>query len=192
MRRGHPYIPGETSLRHLPPGAGPRVLRDGAVARARLHRPSATPASVAVEPLLPCGACFACNAVTRTAVPSSRLWARTLAGHWQRRLSCLPPVATRWGTFLLQARRPGGAALDRAAGRRAGWGAGPATRCWCSVQGPRFGQAVTICAADRGAEVMVVDKLANRLELATHLGAGRRRRRVARIGRRGGQKLDFR
>ena len=36
-----------------------------------------------------------------------------------------------------------------------------------------IGQAVTICAADRGAEVMVVDKLANRLELASHLGASR-------------------
>lgn len=124
---------------------------------------------VAIEPLLPCGGCFACrrgraNCCVRlevvgvnvngalaeeVAVPSSCCYA---VGDLPAELAALvEPISI------------GLQAVVRS-------GAGEGDQVLVLGAGP-IGQAITVCAVDRGAEVMVVDKHANRLELATRLGA---------------------
>jgi len=124
---------------------------------------------VAVEPLLPCGGCFAC----RRGHPNCCVGLKVMGAHVGGALaeqvavpvsSCypvgdLPPELAALVEPIsigLQAVVRSGATMGD---QMLVLGAGP------------IGQAVTVCAVDRGAEVMVVDKLENRLELATQLGA---------------------
>lgn len=126
---------------------------------------------VAIEPLLPCGTCFACRRGHSNCCSELKVMGAHVGGALAEEVvvpaACCYPVGdlpvelaalVEPVSIGLQAVvRSGAAAGDQVLVL----GAGP------------IGQAVTICAADRGAEVMVVDKLANRLELAAHLGATR-------------------
>lgn len=124
---------------------------------------------VAVEPLRPCGACYPCrhghpNCCTRLnvlgihvpggltelyAVKATNLYA---AGELDRELTALvEPVSIGLHAVV----RGRVTAEDQVVV----FGAGP------------IGQAVLLAAADRGARVLVVDRIASRLELARALGA---------------------
>jgi len=126
---------------------------------------------VAIEPLLPCGTCFAC----RRRHPNCCSELKVMGAHVDGALaeevvvpvSCCYPVGDLPAELaaLVEPVSIGLQAVVRS-------GAAAGDQVLVLGAGP-IGQAVTICAADRGAEVMVVDKLANRLELASHLGASR-------------------
>jgi len=127
--------------------------------------------SVAVEPLLPCGACFACrrghpNCCAQLAVMGAHVGG-ALAERMVVPISCCYPVGDLSPELaaLVEPLSIGLQAVVRS-------GAAESDQVLVLGAGP-IGQAVTVSAADRGAEVMVVDRLENRLELATRLGASR-------------------
>lgn len=124
---------------------------------------------VAVEPLRACGKCFAC----RHGHPNCCALLEVMGAHFDGALaeqvvvpasSCfqVSDLGPELGA-LVEPVSIGLQAVARSSARSGDQvlvlGAGP------------IGQAVTLCAVDRGAEVMVVDRLANRLELAQRLGA---------------------
>ncbi len=160
---------------HNPYAAYPRIQGHEFSARVVAYgdRESAGPVPVgervAVEPLLPCGACYPCrrgrpNCCTRlrvlgvhtdgafaeyVTVPASSLFP---AGDLDSELAALvEPVS-----IGMQVVTRGTVAADDTV---AIFGAG------------MIGQAVLACAADRGARVLVADRLPARLELARRLGA---------------------
>lgn len=124
---------------------------------------------VAVEPLVPCGECFPCrrgryNCCTRLAVLGAhvpgalteliavRTGALYGAGDLDPELAALAePISIGLQGVVRSGIEVGEQAVV--------FGAGP------------IGQAVLLAAADRGARVLVVDKVASRLELARKLGA---------------------
>ncbi len=126
---------------------------------------------VAVEPLLPCGTCYPC----RHGRPNCCTHLAVLGAHVPGALTDLiaVPVETLYPTgdldeelaalvepisIGLQAVFRGNVIADD---NVVIFGAGP------------IGQAVLLACKDRNARVLVVDKLASRLELATRLGADR-------------------
>ncbi len=126
---------------------------------------------VAVEPLHPCRDCFACrrghpNCCARLEVMGAHVGG-ALAEHVAVPSSCCYPVGDLAAELaaLVEPISIGLQAVVRS-------GAGEGDKVLVLGAGP-IGQAVTVCAVDRGAEVMVVDKLENRLDLASRLGASR-------------------
>ena len=124
---------------------------------------------VAVEPLVPCGECYPCrqgrpNCCTRLAVLGAHQ-PGALVEKLAVRAASLYPVGDLDPELaaLVEPISIGLHAVNRGAttaeDRVVIFGAGP------------IGQAVLLAATDRGACVMVVDKLASRLELARKLGA---------------------
>ncbi|MEO8463245.1 MAG: alcohol dehydrogenase catalytic domain-containing protein [Chloroflexota bacterium] len=132
-------------------------------------RPLVVGERVAVEPLIACGACVACrrgrsNCCVRLKVLGSHVDGALTEQLVVPAAAChavidLDPALTA----LVEPMSIGLQAVARsrieAGGRVVILGAGP------------IGQAILICALDRGAEALVVDRLAPRLDLAQSLGA---------------------
>lgn len=126
---------------------------------------------VAVEPLLPCGVCYPC----RQGRPNCCANLKVLGAHVDGALCELiaVPTARLYPTTDLAPElaalvEPVSIGVQAAARGQIGpddlvmiFGAGP------------IGQAALLATVDRGARVMVVDRLASRLELARRLGAER-------------------
>ena len=126
---------------------------------------------VAVEPLVPCGTCYPC----RHGRPNCCANLRVIGAHVDGALRefIVLPTHTLYAagdldadlTALVEPVSIGVQAVNRgmitAEDQIVVFGAGP------------IGQAVILAAADRGASVMAVDRLPNRLELARRLGAER-------------------
>lgn len=124
---------------------------------------------VTVEPLIACGACFPC----RHGRPNCCVRLHVLGVHVDGAFADLIAVKTRALfpagpldaelTALVEPVSIGMQVVTRGAVTAddtvAVYGAGV------------IGQAVLVCARDRGARVLVVDKIASRLDLATRLGA---------------------
>lgn len=124
---------------------------------------------VAVEPLLPCGACYPCrqgrpNCCTRMVtlgvhVPGALTERIAVPGKLLYRADDLDPELAA----MVEPASIGVQAVARgvvtAEDRVVVFGAGP------------IGQAVLLAAADRGARVLMVDRIASRLDLARRLGA---------------------
>ena len=124
---------------------------------------------VAVEPLLPCGACFPCRRGRYNCCASLRVLGAHVPGGLSERLA-VPATSLHPVGYLdpalaalcepvsigLQAVRRSRVAADETL---VVLGAGP------------IGQAVVLSAKDRGARVLAADRVASRLEIATHLGA---------------------
>lgn len=124
---------------------------------------------VAVEPLLPCGHCFACRRAHSNCCSALKVMGAHVGGALAERVavrasSCYP-VADLPADLaaLVEPVSIGLQAVVRS-------GAGAGDQVLVLGAGP-IGQAVIVCAVDRGAEVMAVDKLPKRLELAKVLGA---------------------
>jgi len=124
---------------------------------------------VAVEPLQPCGECYPCrqgrpNCCTRLAVLGAHV-PGALVDHIAVRASALYPVGDLDPELaaLVEPISIGLQGVNRGAVTAEDmvvvFGAGP------------IGQAVLLGAVDRGARVLVVDRLASRLDLARKLGA---------------------
>jgi L-gulonate 5-dehydrogenase len=124
---------------------------------------------VAVEPLIACGDCFACRRGRYNCCASLQVMGAHVPGALTEKVvvaaSALYPVGhlEPVTAALVEPVSIGLQAVTRA-GVRAGdavvvFGAGP------------IGQAVTLGAADLGARVLVVDRIADRLRLARDLGA---------------------
>jgi len=164
----HMYL-GDSPVAHYPHIQGHEFA--GIVERLSPHYsgPARIGDRVAVEPLRPCGTCYACRRgrpnccanliVVGAHVPGAlaeRITVRHNAlyptGNLDRELAALvEPIS-----IGLQAVTRGGVSRDE---QVVVFGAGP------------IGQAVMIGAADRGARVLVVDRVAARLDLARALGA---------------------
>jgi L-gulonate 5-dehydrogenase len=124
---------------------------------------------VAVEPLLPCGTCYPCrrgrpNACVRLAVLGAHVdgalaEAIALPTGLLHEVGGLDPELTA----LVEPISIGVQAATRGA-------IGPDDRVVVFGAGP-IGQAVLVAAVDRGARVLVTDRLASRLSLARQLGA---------------------
>lgn len=126
---------------------------------------------VAVEPLIPCGTCFPCrhgrpNCCTNLQVMGAHTTG-ALSEFVVVRTSSLYPVGDLDPelTALVEPMSIGLQAVNRAQLQKGEqivvFGAGP------------IGQAVILAARDRGAEVLVIDQIASRLELSVKLGAER-------------------
>ena len=126
---------------------------------------------VAVEPLRPCGDCYACrrghpNCCCRLEVMGAHV-PGALAEHVTVPVTACYPAAelTAELAALVEPTSIGLQAVVRS-------GAGAGDRVLVLGAGP-IGQTAALGAADRGAEVMVADRLGNRLDLAARLGAAR-------------------
>jgi L-gulonate 5-dehydrogenase len=124
---------------------------------------------VAIWPVLSCGECYPCSVGRGNACSHIRILGVHLGGALQERLLLPaaqlfpvgdqePEIAALIEPISIGVRAAGRARI--AAGERvAVLGAGP------------IGQAVTLAARDRGAEVLLVDRIESRLELGGVLGA---------------------
>jgi L-gulonate 5-dehydrogenase len=124
---------------------------------------------VAVEPLLPCGTCFACRRGRPNCCASLQVIGAHVPGGLAERLavpvSALYPVGDL-DPELAALCEPVSIGVQAVARSRIGrgdalvvLGAGP------------IGQSVVLSAKDRGARVLVADRVASRLDIALQLGA---------------------
>lgn len=124
---------------------------------------------VAVEPLLPCGDCYPCRIGRRNCCTRLKVIGAHVDGAFREFIAV--PVSTLYPVndldpelaALVEPMSIGVQAVDRGAvaseEQVVVFGAGP------------IGQAVCLAAVDRGARVLVIDRLPARLALAMHLGA---------------------
>jgi len=126
---------------------------------------------VAVEPLLPCGHCFACKRGHPNCCADLKVMGAHVGGALAERVAVRARACYPVGTLsaeLAALVEPVSIGLQAVARSVAASG----DQVLVLGAGP-IGQAVTICAVDRGADVMVVDRLPKRLKLAELLGATR-------------------
>lgn len=133
--------------------------------------PLAEGVRVAIEPLLPCGACFACRRGRRNCCSSLRVLGAHVPGGLVDRLAV--PVSSLYPVGDLD---PELAALCEpiSIGVQAVARGGVETGDDVVVLGAGpIGQAALLSAKDRGARVLVADLLPERLDVARRLGADR-------------------
>ena len=124
---------------------------------------------VAVEPLVPCRACFACRRGHYNCCASLKVLGAQVPGGLAERLAVHADAL-----YPVKELDPDLAALCEpiSIGLQAVVRAGIAADDTVVVLGAGpIGQAVTLSAQDRGAHVLVADRIASRLELASRLGS---------------------